>query len=159
MSDQVFNFNYVPFWLQEEKKRTSLLKSWKCYRRKTHFAQWCDWEIEAVLFFFHCKELTLPPVLQIVKKKIIILDVSKDRARVGVFNERWVGRKRGGPQKGRERSCCQTHNFAFTQRQLIKDHSSSTWLWINLSSLLWKSLSLYSHLFSFHPFHFFPIAV
>lgn len=41
-------------------------------------------------------------------------------------------------------------NVAFTQRQLIKDLSGSTWHWINLSSLLWKNLLVYFHLHSFN---------
>lgn len=59
-------------------------------------------------------------------------DVWHKRAYVGVFNEISLGS--GGEERGR--SCCQTHNFAFAQRQLIKDLSDSTWLWINLASLL-----------------------
>lgn len=89
--------------------RSSLLKTCECYLRKTRsecqrtdFATW-SLDISNVFFF---------PT---------IVDVSRDGGRVGAFNERWGGRKEEeGHREERERSRCQTRNFAFTQRELIK---------------------------------------
>lgn len=89
--------------------RSSLLKTCECYLRKTRsecqrtdFATW-SLDISNIFFF---------PT---------IVDVSRDGARVGAFNERWGGRKEEeGHREERERSRCQTRNFAFTQRELIK---------------------------------------
>lgn len=127
-----------------EQSPTSLWKTWERYLSETHFAQWCNWEQEVVFFFFSVKNWHSHLFPRYLKYYIlyIFLDVSSNRAYVGVLMKYQSEEKEEeGHKEERERSCCQTHNFASTQSQLIKDLSSSTWLWINLSSLLWKKLA------------------